>query len=514
MIFNKTKQWGTFMIFVSPAIILYVIFAIIPLFMGFWLSTTNWDGVSPWVPVQIPIERFENEIIPNLSSANSEFIKQFYIKDESQGTYRKQETNELSLRGIQKYRAMAAFASADYINPNFKNVGLSNYSSILSSDTDPDFWPQEVQVNRFRSGEPLSKIYVIPAKEFEENFIFRLEDKDEKSFISSLYHKQGDEYFLDKARFPRKGQKFSIAAELIEFPDIGDDWEPFLDAVEYAGLDGYDLDIPAIAGETITSFSDGTISSDSLTALENGALELYEASTLKRVFSKNWFTNSKRLGVLLFTIFFSFANVLIVNVVALLIALALDQKIKAKNLLRSVFFIPNVLSMIVVAFIWQLVFSHIFPLVTGIDRWLSNPEIAPILTVIVASWQGMGYYMIIYLAGLQNVPQEMLESASIDGATGFRKFKSIILPMLVPAITIALFLSISGSLKTFDIIFALYPSTTNTMGVENLTINIYRNAFVDRQAGLANAKAIMLLLAIAVITGLQLRATKKKEVEL
>ncbi len=86
MIFNKTKQWGTFMIFVSPAIILYVIFAIIPLFMGFWLSTTNWDGVSPWVPVQIPIERFENEIIPNLSSANSEFIKQFYIKDESQGT--------------------------------------------------------------------------------------------------------------------------------------------------------------------------------------------------------------------------------------------------------------------------------------------------------------------------------------------------------------------------------------------------------------------------------------------
>lgn len=514
MVSNKAKRWGTFSIFVFPALILYIIFAIAPLIMGVWLSTTNWDGVSPWVPVQIPIDEFENEILPNLSRADRDFLLQFYIKDNNQGTYRKQETSELSLRGFRKYRAMIAFAKAGYVNPGFRNVGIANYLSIFSSKTDPDFWPRKIRVNRYRPGEPLSKISVIPAEEFETDFIARVEDPEAVQLIDSLYNRVGDSYVLDESQFPRKGQKFAIAGELIELTDVGDDWEPFLDTVENAGLSGKVLDVSTIAAETVSSVKDSTISTDSMDALERGAEELYLTSVLKRIVSENWYTYSNRMGVLLFTVFFSVTNVLAVNIIALLIAIALDQKMKTGNLLRSVFFIPNVLSMIVVAFIWQLVFSHVFPLITGVDRWLSNPDVAPWLTVVVATWQGMGYYMIIYLAGLQNVPQEILESASIDGAGGFRKFSSIMLPMLVPALTIALFLSISGSLKTFDIIFALYPSTTNTMGVENLTINIYRNAFVDRQAGLANAKAILLLLAIGIITGLQLRATKNREVEL
>lgn len=511
---SKAKQWGIFGIFVSPALILYIIFAIIPMIMGIWLSTTNWDGVSPWVPVQIPIDTFEQEVLPNLSDRNQEFILQYYVKDESQGTYRKQETSEKSLRGFRKYRAMGAFRSAGYINSNFRNVGMENYRSMFSSETDPDFWPQKVQINRFRTGEPLTKISAIPAAEFEQNFLPHLSDGDDRNLIESLYSRVDSEYLLDMSSFPRKGQMFTIAGELIELPDVGDEWEYFLDDVQNAGLDGNPLDIKAIAAGTIKAVAEGTITEESWEALERGAIEVYETATLKRIVSGGWYTDSNRMGVLLFTAFFSVSNVLIMNICALLIALALDQKLRSRNALRSVFFIPNVLSMIVVAFIWQLVFSHVFPIITGVNRWLSNPDYAPWLTVIVASWQGMGYYMIIYLAGLQNVPPEILESASIDGASGFIKFRSIVLPMLVPAFTIALFLSISGSLKTFDIIFALFPSTTNTMGVENVTINIYRNAFVDRQAGLANAKAIMLLLVIGLITGLQLRATKKREVEL
>ena len=92
MVINKTKKWTTFVIFVTPALALYIIFAIIPLFMGTWLSTTNWDGVSPWVPVQIPIDVFENEILPNLTSPQREFLLGFYVRDDGQGTYRKQET--------------------------------------------------------------------------------------------------------------------------------------------------------------------------------------------------------------------------------------------------------------------------------------------------------------------------------------------------------------------------------------------------------------------------------------
>ena len=514
MVINKTKKWTAYAVFVLPALALYVVFAIIPLFMGTWLSATNWDGVSPWVPVQIPIDAFENAILPELNEAQREFLLEFYIRDDGQGTYRKQETGDRNLRGIRKYRAMRAFASAGYVNEQFRFVGLRNYRSVFSSETDPAFWPRKVRVIRFKTGDPLSKASPIPAQEFEENFRMRIQDAGERAFIETLYRKEGDAYVLDEGRFPRKGQKFAIAGELIELPDVGDAWEPFLDEVESAGLEGRPLDVEAAARSTIPSVRDGSVSAASLASLESGAEELYEASCLKRILNANWFVDSRRMGVLLFTVFFSASNVFLVNVSALLIALALDQKLKSKNLLRSVFFLPNVLSMIVVAFIWQLVFSHVFPIITGMDRWLSNPDVAPVLTVLVASWQGMGYYMIIYLAGLQNVPQDILESASIDGAGGFLKFSRIVLPMLVPAITIALFLSISGSLKTFDIIFALYPSTTRNMGVENLTINIYRNAFVDRQAGLANAKAILLMLAIGVITGLQLRATKRKEVEL
>jgi raffinose/stachyose/melibiose transport system permease protein len=187
---------------------------------------------------------------------------------------------------------------------------------------------------------------------------------------------------------------------------------------------------------------------------------------------------------------------------------------KTRNLLRSIFFIPNVLSMIIVAFVWQLVFRELLPAITPIKEWMMNPDLAPWLTIFVAVWQGVGYYMIIYLAGLQGIPQDILESASLDGAAGSKKFFKIVLPLLVPAITICLFLSIAGALKTFDIIFALYPSNSTSMGIDNITVNIFYDAFRDKHAGLATAKAILLLFTIAAITGTQLVLTKRKEVEM
>ncbi|MGL1892052.1 MAG: sugar ABC transporter permease [Spirochaetaceae bacterium] len=514
MVTTRAKKWSTYAIFVLPALILYTMFAIIPLIMGGWLSTTNWDGVSPWVPVQIPIEQFENEIIPKMSSSQREFVNSYYIKDESQGTYRKQVSSDHNLKGLRKYKMMATFTSAGYVNKNFKFVGLNNYKSVFSAESDPTFWPSKYQVKRFKAGYPLTKASEIEVKDYEKNLLQNISNADDQDIIISLYNKVGDNYVLDMAKFPRKGQKFTIAGELIELPDVGDDWEGFLDMVEEAALNNEKMNLDDIVLKTITSATDGTLSESSDIALRVGAKEVYDSASLKRVLSENWYTNGQRMGVLVFTIFFSFFFVLFSNVIALLIALALDQELKRRNLLRSMFFIPNVLSMVVVAFIWQLVFSHIFPMITGVNRWLSNPDLAPWITIIVASWQAMGFYMIVYLAGLQSVPGEILESAAIDGASGWKKFYYIVMPMLVPAITIALFMSISGSLKTFDIIFALFPSTTRNMGVENITINIYRNAFVDRQAGMATAKAILLMISIGIVTFIQLNYTKKKEVEL
>jgi raffinose/stachyose/melibiose transport system permease protein len=128
-------------------------------------------------------------------------------------------------------------------------------------------------------------------------------------------------------------------------------------------------------------------------------------------------------------------------------------------------------------------------------------------------WQAVGYYMIIYLAGLQGISPDVLESASMDGASGMRRFLRIIAPLLMPAFTICLFLSISGALKTFDIIFALYPSNSTVIGVDNINVNIFYDAFRDKHAGLATAKAVLLLATIGIITGIQLVLTKRREVE-
>ena len=236
---------------------------------------------------------------------------------------------------------MSAFASAGYVNDKFHFVGLSNYRSVFSSESDPAFWPRKVRVDRFKTGDPLSKASAIPIEEFEENFQVWIQASEDRAVIESLYRKDGDFYVLDPNHFPRKGQKFAIAGELIELEDVGDFWEPFLDEVESAGLDGRPLDIQATAQSTIPVVREGTIGSESMAALERGAEELFETARLKRILNENWFVESRRMGVLLFTVFFSFFNVLLMNLSALLIALALDQKIKTKNILRSVFLFPT-----------------------------------------------------------------------------------------------------------------------------------------------------------------------------
>src|SRR6185436_9267426 len=124
--------------------------------------------------------------------------------------------------------------------------------------------------------------------------------------------------------------------------------------------------------------------------------------------------------------------------------------------------------------------TRFLPAVTGVSVWLQNPDLAPWLTVFVATWQGVGYYTVLYLAGLQNISAEISEVASLDGAFGWRKFRRITLPLLAPAFTICLFLSIAGALKTFDIIFALYPSTSTSLGLDNLVVNIFYDAFRDK----------------------------------
>ncbi|MBA2133529.1 carbohydrate ABC transporter permease [Capillibacterium thermochitinicola] len=218
-------------------------------------------------------------------------------------------------------------------------------------------------------------------------------------------------------------------------------------------------------------------------------------------------------GVIGFTLFFTFYNVIGANLLALILALILDSKLRFRNVLRSMFFLPNVISLIIVAYVWSFMFRLIFPVLTGIAVWLGSPDLAPYATLMVAVWQGCGYLMVIYLAGLQTIPGELTEAAEVDGANWFQRLLHVRFPMLMPAFTICFFYSLANSLKTFDILWALNQGGPG-YATTSIVIDIYKTAFMQNRYGYATAKAILLCVIIIILTSIQLSLMKKREVEL
>lgn len=233
---------------------------------------------------------------------------------------------------------------------------------------------------------------------------------------------------------------------------------------------------------------------------------------LKQVLANHFYRKSLVWGVLGFTLFFTVFNVCFANLIAMFLALVLDLKLKARNCLRAIFFLPNVLSLVIVAFIWSFVFRLVLPALTGISSWF-EPELAPYSVVIVSVWQSCGYLMVIYLAGLQAIPADILEAAQIDGARSWQRLRYVILPLLLPALTICLFYSLANSLKTFEVAMALTnggPAYVTTP----IVLDIYNNAFLQNRFGYGTAKAVFLCLIIMALTGIQLTVMKRREVEL
>ncbi|MCH5149731.1 MAG: sugar ABC transporter permease, partial [Spirochaetales bacterium] len=176
----------------------------------------------------------------------------------------------------------------------------------------------------------------------------------------------------------------------------------------------------------------------------NGTVSILERFYVKKTLGKVYYHNIKNVGlknykrlfhdekfkeVIGFTLFYTFFNMLLINVIALFLALALDSKIKHKNTLRTMFFLPNVVSLIIVAYIWSFIFREGFGAL-GWKNWLVDKTTAPWAVVLTSVWQSVGYIMIIYLAGLQNIPTDILEVASIDGANNYQRFTNITLPLL------------------------------------------------------------------------------------
>ena len=212
-----------------------------------------------------------------------------------------------------------------------------------------------------------------------------------------------------------------------------------------------------------------------------------------------------------FTLKFSVVSIITINVFAFILALALTRKIKGTNLFRTVFFMPNLIGGIILGYIWQQMINAV--LLKYETTLVANPTYGFWGLIILMNWQMIGYMMIIYVAGLQNVPTDLIEAAEIDGATSLQTLFKVKIPMVMPSITICLFLTVSNSFKLFDQNLALTagaPSKKTAM----LALDIF-NTFYGRSGfeGVGQAKAVLFFIVVAVIALGQLVLTRRKEVE-
>lgn len=211
--------------------------------------------------------------------------------------------------------------------------------------------------------------------------------------------------------------------------------------------------------------------------------------------------------------------VLLVNVIAFFVAYLLTRGIKGQNFFRAGFFTPNLIGGIVLGYIWQFVFSRVFVNIgeaTGFElfgvSWLSDPTKAFVALVVVSVWQLSGYMILIYVAGFMGLSEDVMEAASIDGASGWVKMKNIIMPLMMSSVTICLFLTLSRAFMVYDVNLSLTagaPYGTTEMAA----MHVYEKAFTSRQFGVGQAEALILFIIVACISGLQVYLTKKKEVE-
>lgn len=225
------------------------------------------------------------------------------------------------------------------------------------------------------------------------------------------------------------------------------------------------------------------------------------------------FTDARVGKSYLFTFKFAILATILTNVIALLLALGLNGKIKAKSALRGVYFVPRILGGLVVGYIFGYIFTYILPALTGTGSMLSNTKTAWIAIVIVAAWQSIAQTTLIYISGLQTVPEDVYEAGAIDGATGWISFKSLTFPLIIPFFSINMVLSMKDFLMVFDQIMALTKGGP-AQSTESISYLIYNNGMGGGQFGFQSANAVIFFIVIVAISVFQLNMTGKKEEQL
>lgn len=226
------------------------------------------------------------------------------------------------------------------------------------------------------------------------------------------------------------------------------------------------------------------------------------------------------INSIVFTLKYVIFMVILQNVLALTLAVLIETRRKSKVIFRTIFFMPNMMSMIIGGFMWMFIFTKVLSFIADhtifhfLDHsWIGDPRYSFYAILIVSLWGGVGYLMVIYIAALQGVPRELLEAAEIDGANKLQAFRKVTIPMILPAATIGIFVTLNSAFKVFDAVFALTGGGPGR-ATQVIALNIFEEAFhMSNRYGYASAKAIILFLIVFIITLIQLRLMKKREVE-
>lgn len=254
--------------------------------------------------------------------------------------------------------------------------------------------------------------------------------------------------------------------------------------------------LPFVMGIYLSLTSFTTIDNSRFTGLEN---------------YKTALGDPQFISCLQFTVKFTLVSVILVNTIAFSLALLLTKNIKGRNIFRTIFFMPNLIGGIILGYIWQLIINGILGFFGVTITFSAKYGFWGL--VALTSWQMIGYMMIIYIAGISNIPSELIDAARVDGASSVGILRHVIIPMVMPSVTICLFMTITNSFKLFDANLALTdgaPSGETAM----VALDIYKTFYGSiGSQGAGQAKAVLFFLLLAIISLIQLKLTRKKEVE-
>jgi raffinose/stachyose/melibiose transport system permease protein len=231
------------------------------------------------------------------------------------------------------------------------------------------------------------------------------------------------------------------------------------------------------------------------------------------------------------TVVYTVLNMIVINVVSFSLAMLVTLRLKGRNVYRAGFFVPNLIGGLILGYVWQFIFNNAVPSIgtmLGLASWanpdhliLAGSDTALIALVVVGTWQYAGYIMVIYVAAIEAIPQELIEAAQIDGASSFRRLRAITLPMTRQAFTITIFLTLVNSFKQFDVNVSLTGGGPSAMfqgqpiyGTQLLAMNIYNQGFKSNDMAGGQARAVVFFLVLAIVSIIQVSASKKREIEL